>query len=112
MTYKTTVLRGKDIDIEIDIEIEYSISAGCRGARDSLCGIRGAGPALEPDEDPEVEIESVIEIETGNEFELTDKEVEEITQKIWNKAADDAQDYDDTESDSNVYYRDTQRFED
>lgn len=58
---------------EIAVEVEYAYQRACRGARDSLCGIRGAGPPLEPDEPESVEIQSVTD-ERGREVELTSRE--------------------------------------
>ncbi len=92
MTYHTTIERTKaiigkyeilgDADVEIPIDVEYSYYKGSKGARDSLGGIPGAGPALEPDEPASIEIESVFD-KNGCEIELTDKELEKIEQKIW-----------------------------
>lgn len=56
---------------------------GCRGARDSLGGKRGAGPPLEPDEPDSIEILSVeregkaIDFESMRE-ELEDRAFEEL----------------------------------
>ncbi len=43
---------------EVDVEIVYGFHRPSRGARDSLGGIRGAGPQLEPDDPGGCEIES------------------------------------------------------
>lgn len=43
----------------IKFEVVYRNYPGYHGARDSIGGIPGAGPPLEPDESPSVEIESV-----------------------------------------------------
>jgi hypothetical protein len=45
--------------IDLDAEITFDYQRARRGARDSLGGIRGAGPPLEPDEPESVEITSV-----------------------------------------------------
>jgi len=79
MIYEATIERD---DVEIKLDIEYTYYKGCRGARDSLCGKAGAGPQLEPDDEPEIEILSVKD-ENGLEFELTKQEDEEIEQKLW-----------------------------
>jgi hypothetical protein len=80
MTYETTIERD---DKEIKLEITYSAYKGCRGARDSLGGKAGAGPPLEPDEPPSIEIESVIDMETGADFELTRAEENKIENELW-----------------------------
>lgn len=57
MTALTTTL---SIDgVECDVEVRYSFTPASRGARDSIGGVRGAGPALQPDEPACVEIERV-----------------------------------------------------
>jgi len=65
MTLQTNIewpfLNGGELDsCEREITVEYTYSPGCRGARDSLGGVRGAGQALEPDEPPSVEITKVL----------------------------------------------------
>jgi hypothetical protein len=80
MTYETTIERD---DEEIKLEITYSSYAGCRGARDSLGGKRGAGPPLEPDEPASMEIELVRDMATGDDFELTKAEENKIENEIW-----------------------------
>lgn len=58
--FTTTIEWNQDTGEERDVEVTYQYYRGCRGARDSLCGVRGAGPPLEPDEPPSVEIQSVM----------------------------------------------------
>ena len=70
-------------DKEHAIRVEFTHWAGCRGARDSLCGVRGAGPPLEPDEDPEVEITSITLDATGKEIEVSDKDQDRIEEECW-----------------------------
>jgi hypothetical protein len=53
------------ITIEVEATVDYTYHPACRGARDSCCGVRGAGPALEPDEPAHVEINSIT-VEGGN----------------------------------------------
>lgn len=48
-----------------------------RGAWDSLGGIRGAGPLLEPDEPPDFEVESIKDMD-GNEVGVNDGDMEKI----------------------------------
>lgn len=59
-----------------------------RGARDSLCGVRGAGPQLEPDEPAEIEIGTVTDSE-GNEIDVS-KELEERIYEEANEAIENA----------------------
>jgi hypothetical protein len=66
-TLKTTITLD-DVDHEVEVEVTYAYHGPIRGQRDSLGGIRGAGPPLEPDEPASVEIESVI----CNEFDILD----------------------------------------
>jgi hypothetical protein len=74
MTFTTTLTR-EDKDVTVSVEYEYT--PGCRGTRDSLGGVAGAGPALEPDEGPEVEILSA-EMDDGNALELTEYEISSL----------------------------------
>ena len=76
-----------DVTEEIEVKVTYSYSRGCKGARDSLCGVRGAGPALEPDEPASVEIVSVLD-KDGNEYELTPREQERIREACMEHQAD------------------------
>ena len=78
-TLTTTLTRG---DESIEVEVEYSFSKGRRGARDSLGGVHGAGPPLEPDDPPKIEIRSVKVID------LTDDENERLTELCMEDAAD------------------------
>jgi len=70
-------------DKEHEIRVEFTVWPGCRGARDSLCGVLGAGPPLEPDEDPEVEITGVSLTATGGAIELSQKDCERIEEECW-----------------------------
>lgn len=79
-------------DIDIDIEVEYVVRPGCRGRRDSLCGVAGAGPALEPDEPATVEIISAKDAK-GNEVSLSAREEDDIRIAALERDADAAQDY-------------------
>jgi len=57
-----------------------------RGERDSCGGVRGAGPALEPDEPAELEfIRATVD---GNEIELHDEEIEQAEELAWEQKAD------------------------
>ena len=71
--------------VDVPITVDWTFSPGCRGARDSLGGIRGAGPPLEPDEPPEIEIVST---KLGStEVELSDTDRETIEHELWNEIA-------------------------
>lgn len=60
--------------VEIEVAIEYDYIPASRGSRDSCCGVRGAGAALEPDEPATAEITSVRRMDTNEEIELTENE--------------------------------------
>ncbi len=53
-------------DRDIDVEVIYTVSCGCRGARDSL------GAQLEPDEEPGVDVEVIRRLDTGEEIDDAD----------------------------------------
>jgi hypothetical protein len=78
-TFHTSILRG---DEEIDLEVEYTAWKASRGARDSINGVKGAGPPLEPDEPAGIEIENAIDRETGHAIELTRDEEDRIIGRI------------------------------
>ena len=93
MTHTATIMRernlnGNDVGCEVEIEVEYTYHRARRGARDSLCGKRGAGPPLEPDEPAEIEIDSVTDATSGAEVELTEAERDRITDEIIEKLSD------------------------
>ena len=81
--FKSYVLDGER---EIPVVVEYRYHAGRRGARDTLCGVRGAGPPLEPDEPSEIELISVKEA-NGNELypvdEANDERLSELAWEHW-----------------------------
>ena len=70
-------------DKEHQIQVEFTVWHGCRGARDSLGGVRGAGPPLEPDEDPEIEITAITLVATGTEIEVSEKDTDRIVEECW-----------------------------
>ena len=47
------------LPFELELEVQYTAFPASKGARDSLCGVRGAGPQPEPDEPAHVEIDAV-----------------------------------------------------
>jgi hypothetical protein len=66
-------------DIDIPVDVDFTFYPAYRGRRDSIGGVRNAGPPLEPDEPASIEINSVKDFE-GYEYELTDSEIEEIAE--------------------------------
>lgn len=66
----------------VGLTIEYVYHKGRRGARDSFMGKAGAGPQIEPDEEPEIEIQSVKSYEDIYEL-LPNKIIEQVEEKIW-----------------------------
>jgi hypothetical protein len=75
-----TIIVDRETEHEINVEFEYR--RAYRGARDSLGGVRGAGPPLEPDEPASMEFVSATD-EDGNDFELTDSELDYAEQRAW-----------------------------
>lgn len=76
LSYETSVERNGSTVIVL---VYGTYIRGYKGARDSLNGKRDAGPALEPDEPPHVEIDRALNAETGEPFMLTGDEVEKIS---------------------------------
>ena len=76
-------------EVEVSVVVEYSYYKGCRGARDSLGGVRRAGPPLEPDDPPEVEILKVT-AEDGQEIleKLDSSEIEVLEEKAFEAQED------------------------
>lgn len=66
---------------EIEVNCEFDAVPAYRGARDSLCGKRNAGPPLEPDAPSTVEFVSAVIAETGEPIVLTDREILEAENK-------------------------------
>ncbi len=64
---------------------------GCRGQRDSLGGKAGAGPPLEPDEPPTLELVSATD-ENGHAIELSPADEEKAREQAWEQMADREQD--------------------
>lgn len=85
MNLEHTITRHREDDTEHDIEISVELTyyPAIRGARDSLMGVRGAGPPLEPDEPATFEITSVVNKNGGAEVSLTPEEEEEVINKAF-----------------------------
>jgi len=87
MTIDITVTRedeqGNEVDIEVECEVAYH--RAYRGARDTIAGVRRAGPPLEPDEPAHCEFEGAVRCDTGKDIELTASEIEEAEQKAWER---------------------------
>lgn len=82
--YETTVERDGE---EIPVTVEYTYHRASRGARDSLCGRRGAGAPLEPDEPAWAEIDRVTDPD-GKPVEITDSEADQISDAIMESLSD------------------------
>ena len=85
---KFTITIEQDDGTEIDVQVEAVYYPGCKGARDSCCGVRNAGPPLEPDEPAYVEIETVSH--NGQKIEVSDMAMESIEEQAmehWNDTA-------------------------
>ena len=63
---------------EIEVECEFDYTPAHRGARDSLCGVRGAGAPLEPGEPASISLASVTP-----DIELTEREIERAEEIYW-----------------------------
>ena len=75
-------------EFDIDVEIDYTFHAEHKGARDSIGGVRNAGPPLEPDEPAYIEITSAKDA-SGVEWELTDQEQKDIEDEISEKLSEE-----------------------
>lgn len=73
-TMKTTV------SLYVELEVEFNYFPGCRGQRDSCCGVAGAGPALEPDEPPMAEV--LASCFNGTKVNLTEEQFLEIEPEL------------------------------
>lgn len=74
-----TVIEVEGLDMPVIVH--YERIPGRRGARDTLCGVRNAGPPLEPDEPPMIELGKITDIR-GGEVELTNRQIETIYREI------------------------------
>ena len=84
----------RHIDITLDdvtgvnLRVEYIFYPSSRGSRDSLNGVRGAGPQLEPDEPADIEITSIITPDDIFSL-LSDEQVSLIAESIFSKLESD-----------------------
>lgn len=76
------------INKEFPLEVRYTFYPACQGARDSLGGVRGAGPPLEPDEPASVEIDDVILLGHSVIEDMSDSDIEELTLDVWQRHID------------------------
>ncbi len=81
MTTEFSIIRD---DEAIAVSVEWKFYPPHRGMRDSLCGVRGAGPPLEPDDPPELEFLRAFDAR-GDEIELTPAEVKEAEAEAWKR---------------------------
>ena len=72
-----------DQDVEHDVEVTFNYYAGRKGTRDSLGGKQGAGPPLEPDDEPEIEIVKIIDQKTKQETELDEDVMDRLVDECW-----------------------------
>jgi hypothetical protein len=82
-----------DVEKEVDVTVTYTYYPASRGARE-----RGTGAPLEPDEDASIEIESVKD-STGKEINLSDSDLEQLQNDIFDRVADSYNDQDAYEPD-------------
>lgn len=66
---------GEELELELDVHFHYC--AGCRGLRDRY------GAPETPDDPEELEMEHAYDQKTGEEVELTRKEIKEVEAKLW-----------------------------
>lgn len=64
------------VSLYVELEVEFNYFPGCRGQRDSLCGVAGAGPAIEPDDPPMAEV--IGAYFNGTKVDLTEEQIGEI----------------------------------
>lgn len=86
MTTQFSITRGDEV---IAVSCQWRYYPPSRGMRDSLGGVRGAGPPLEPDDPAELEFLNA-EDATGNEVELTRDERHEAERDAWKHFWDNA----------------------
>ena len=73
------------------LNVEYDYFPFRRGMRDSLGGVRGAGPPLEPDEPASVDINAITS--TENLYELfTEEDIERIGELVMQELYERAHD--------------------
>jgi len=77
--FKTQLYRydANGDETELNISVEYSYSPGCKGSRDRY------GRLEEPDDPEELEINSVVDVDTMEEMELTEDEMESVESDAW-----------------------------
>lgn len=73
-------------DDEVEVDVHWVYYPPCRGARDSLGGVRGAGPPLEPDEPADIDIEEVFG-PNGTAIEVDDATLDHIRDLVWEHIA-------------------------
>ena len=89
MSTKTITVYG------IELEIEYTYHPPYKGARDSLAGIPGAGPPLEPDEEEYFEFARISHKGEDITDLISESALDKIEEQLWG----DSDDYFDYEED-------------
>lgn len=79
MTLETIIYRD---DEEVEVTCELCYHSSHQGARDSLMGVRNAGPPLEEDEPAHWELESCKDAD-GNDVKLSPFEEQRVFEKAW-----------------------------
>jgi hypothetical protein len=82
-----------DVEEDVDVTVTYTYYPSSRGARE-----RGTGLQLEPDEEATIDIESVKD-STGKEIDLSDSDLEQLQNDIFDRVADSYNDQDEYEPD-------------
>lgn len=83
---KFTITIEREDGTEIDVQVEAFYFPGHRGARDTIAGVRNAGPPLEPDEPASFEILKVFH--NGRPLEVSESVMDSLTQQAWEHWSD------------------------
>jgi hypothetical protein len=84
--------RGSTMEHKVEVKFDYRRAH--KGARDSINGVMGAGPQLEPDEPAELEFIHARKEPGGLYIELSDEEIVEAESQAWQEREDALMDCD------------------